>query len=35
MDYTQTIGNINELKCLIAVMQLGFDCSMQEFKIYK
>lgn len=28
MDYTQTIGNINELKCLIAVMQLGFDCSI-------
>lgn len=28
MDYTQTIGNINELKCLTAVMQLGYDCSI-------
>lgn len=28
MDYTQTIGNTNELKCLTAVMQLGFDCSI-------
>lgn len=28
MDYTQTIGNINELKCLIAIMQLGYECSI-------
>lgn len=28
MDYTQTIGNINELKCLTAIMQLGYDCSI-------
>lgn len=28
MDYTQTVGNVNELKCMLAVMQLGYDCSI-------
>lgn len=28
MDYTQSIGNINELKCMAAMMQLGYDCSI-------
>lgn len=28
MDYTQTIGNVNELRCMLAIMQLGHDCSI-------
>lgn len=28
MDYTQVIGNTNELKCIIAFMELGFECSI-------
>ncbi len=28
MDYTKSIGNITELKCLIAFTQMGFDCSI-------
>lgn len=28
MDYTQAIGNVNELKCMLAIMQLGYDCSI-------
>lgn len=28
MDYTQTIGNVNELQCMIAFMSLGYDCSI-------
>ena len=28
MDYTQTVGNVNELKCMLAIMQLGYDCSI-------
>ena len=28
MDYTQVIGNTNELKCMIAFMELGYDCSI-------
>lgn len=28
MDYTQMLGNSNELKCIVAFMQLGFECSI-------
>lgn len=28
MDYTQMVGNTNELKCITAFMQLGFECSV-------
>lgn len=28
MDYTQMLGNTNELKCLTAFIQLGFECSI-------
>lgn len=28
MDYTQMLGNTNELKCIIAFIQLGFECSI-------
>ena len=28
MDYTQVIGNTNELKCMIAFIELGFECSI-------
>lgn len=28
MDYTKSVGNITELKCLIAFMSMGFDCSI-------
>ena len=28
MDYTQMLGNTNELKCLLAFMQLGYECSI-------
>lgn len=28
MDYTQAIGNINELNCIMAFIQLGYECSI-------
>lgn len=28
MDYTQSIGNVNELQCLIGFIQLGYECSI-------
>lgn len=28
MKYTQSIGNVNELKCLIGFIELGYDCSI-------
>lgn len=28
MDYTQMLGNSNELKCITAFIQLGFECSV-------
>ena len=28
MDYTQMLGNSNELKCIVAFIQLGFECSI-------
>ena len=28
MKYTQSIGNITELKCLIGFIELGYDCSI-------
>lgn len=28
MNYTQTIGDINELKCLISFIELGYECSI-------
>lgn len=28
MNYTKSVGNIVELKCLIAFMKMGFDCSI-------
>ena len=28
MDYTQVIGNTNELQCIIAFLQLGYQCSI-------
>ena len=28
MDYTQSLGNINELQCITAFMQLGYECSI-------
>ena len=28
MDYTKVLGNSNELKCIIAFMQLGYECSI-------
>ena len=28
MDYTQTIGNVNELRCMLAFIELGYDCSI-------
>ena len=28
MDYTQMLGNTNELRCITAFMQLGFECSV-------
>lgn len=28
MDYTQSIGNVNELQCLTAFVQLGYECSI-------
>lgn len=28
MDYTQSIGNINELQCMLAFIELGYDCSI-------
>lgn len=28
MDYTQSIGNITELKCMTAFIELGYECSI-------
>lgn len=28
MDYTHVLGNTNELKCILAFMQLGYHCSI-------
>lgn len=28
MNYTQVLGGTNELRCLIAFMELGYDCSI-------
>lgn len=28
MDYTQSIGNANELQCMLAFIQLGYECSV-------
>lgn len=28
MDYTQSIGNTNELQCMMAFIQLGYECSV-------
>ncbi len=28
MDYTQVIGNTNELQCMLAFINLGYDCSV-------
>lgn len=28
MDYTQSIGNINELQCLMSFISLGYECSI-------
>lgn len=28
MDYTQVLGNINELNCIMSFMQLGYECSI-------
>lgn len=28
MDFTQMVGNTNELKCLLAFIQLGYECSI-------
>lgn len=28
MNYTQSIGNTNELKCMLAFIQLGYECSI-------
>lgn len=28
MDYTQMIGNTNEIKCMLAFIQLGYECSV-------
>ena len=28
MDYTQSIGNTNEMQCMLAFMQLGYNCSI-------
>lgn len=28
MDYTQVLGNTNELKCTMACMSLGYECSV-------
>lgn len=28
MNYTQSIGNITELKCLLKFMELGYECSI-------
>lgn len=28
MDYTQVLGNINELNCLMSFIQLGYECSI-------
>jgi hypothetical protein len=28
MDYTKAIGNVNELKCLIKFISMGYDCSI-------
>ena len=28
MDYTQSIGNTNELQCMLAFIQLGYECSV-------
>lgn len=28
MDYTQMVGNTNEIKCILAFMQLGYECSI-------
>ena len=28
MDYTQMLGNSNELRCITAFIQLGFECSI-------
>lgn len=28
MDYTQVIGNTNELRCMLAFIQLGYECSV-------
>ena len=28
MDYTQSIGNANELQCILAFTQLGYECSI-------
>ena len=28
MDYTQSIGNVNELQCLTSFVELGYECSI-------
>lgn len=28
MKYTQSVGNVNELRCLIGFIELGYDCSI-------
>lgn len=28
MDYTKSVGNVTELKCLIGFMELGYDCAL-------
>lgn len=28
MDYTQSVGNTNELQCMLAFIQLGYECSV-------
>lgn len=28
MNYTQSIGNLNELKCIARFMELGYECSI-------
>lgn len=28
MQYTQNVGNVNELKCMLAFIELGYECSI-------
>lgn len=28
MDYTQVLGNLNELNCIMSFIQLGYECSI-------